>query len=184
MHPTNRRVAFVLALFLCLKIWAGPAQAAYQFYATIEGTKQGIFKGQGAGREKGRIPCLQFRYQANAPGDAAGGQVAGKRQHGQIIIVKEVDAASPQLFRALSTHEVLSHVDLEFIHVASDGREAVYKTLRITNAEAASIHTLAGGGANARGLEEVTLIFESTNLEVKGPDAKPIPVERWIDIEK
>jgi type VI secretion system Hcp family effector len=184
MRPKNRHAAFVLALFLCLTVWAGSAHAAYQFYATIEGTKQGTFTGEGTGRAKGRIPCLQFGYQPTVPRDIATGQTTGKRQHGQIAIVKHVDAASPQLFRAVATHEILSHVNLEFFHVASDGREEVYKTLRITNAEAASIRTRAGGGIGSRELEEVTLIFEQGNLEVTGPDAKPIPVERWISIEK
>jgi len=183
MRPTNRQVVPILAIFLCLTVWAGSAQAAYQFYMTIEGTKQGKFKGEGVGRDKGWIPCLQFSYQPSAPRDVASGQASGKRQHGQIVIVKERGAASPQIFRAVTTNEVLKQVSFEFVHVTADGREEVYKTLRITKAVVASVRTLTSEGAkDAR--EEVTLSFEQGNLEAKGPDAKPMPVEHWMGIQK
>ena len=100
MRPTNWPVVAVLAVFVCLPLWAGSAQAAYPFYMTIEGMKQGAFKGEGVGRDKGRLPCRQFSYQPAAGRDAAVGQASGRRHHGQIVIVKERGAASPQLFRA------------------------------------------------------------------------------------
>jgi len=182
MRPTNWQVVPVLAIFLCLTVWAGLAQAAHEFYVTIEGTKQGAFKGEGVGRAKGRIPCLSFSYQPSATRDVASGQASGKRQHAQIVIVKEVGAASPQIYRAVATHEVLSQVSFEFVHAAPDGREEVYKTLLITKALVASVRTLASGSDKPR--EEVTLTFEQGNLEAKGPDAKPLPVEHWMGIQK
>ncbi len=182
MRPTNRQVVPILAMFLCLTVWTGSAHAAYQFYVTIEGTKQGKFKGEGVGRDKGWIPCLQFSYQPGAVRDVSG-QASGKRQHGQIVIVKERGAASPQIFRAVTTNEVLKQVSFEFVRVTADGREEVYKTLRITKAVLASVRTLTSGGPkDVR--EEVTLSFEQGNLEAKGPDANPMPVERWMGIQK
>ncbi len=89
MRRMDRRVALVLAVILWVTLWSGSAQAAYQFYTTIDGTKQGKFKGEGPGRDTGRIPGLQFSYQPKPPRDVVPGQPSGKRQHEPIVIVKE-----------------------------------------------------------------------------------------------
>lgn len=180
----HRRAIPLLAAILCTTLWSGSARAAYQFYATIEGTKQGKFKGEGPGRDTGRIPCLQFGYQPKPPRDLAlgqPGQPSGKPQHESIVIVKESGAASPQFVQALATNELLRHVTFEFVHVGADGREGVYKTLRLTNATVTSVRHLAGiGGRPPR--EEVTFVFQQ--LEALAADGKLVPMERWIGIRK
>ncbi len=180
MHPAKCRVILVLAVVISVMCWSGSARAAYECYAMIEGAKQGKFKGEGPGRDTGRIPCLQFRYQPAPPRDVASGQSSGKRQHEPIVIVKESGAASPQLLRALTTHELLKQVTFDFVHPAADGREEVYKTLRLTNATVASFRRLPSGADAPR--EEVTFVFQQ--LEATGADGKPVPIEHWVGLPK
>lgn len=178
MRPANRRIITLLAVVLGVTCWSGSARAAYQCYAMIEGAKQGKFKGEGPGHDTGRIPCLEFRYQPQPPRDVAPGQSSGKSRHEPIVIVKASGSASRQLLQALTTHELLRHVTFEFVRVAADGREEVYKTLRLTNATVASFRQLAGGADTPR--EEVTFVFQQ--LEATGADGKPVPIEHWMGI--
>src|ERR1700758_2744129 len=103
---------------------------AFEFYVSITGKKQGRFKGEstGVGRRttKDRIPGLRFEFETISPRDAASGLPPGKRQHKPVVITKEWGAASPQLYQALVTNEVLSTVLFEFLKTDPNGKEVVY----------------------------------------------------------
>ena len=174
MHSTSRHVFVALVLTCCLTLVAGSAQAAYEFYMTIYGTKQGKFQG--------RVPGLKFSYEPNPSRAIATGQASGRPQHGNIVVTKELGQASPALFRALNTHEVLREVTFEFVRPALGKGEQVYKTLRLSNATVASIRRLATRGT--RDLEEVTFAFERETLQTRDADGRPVPLERWMTIPK
>jgi type VI secretion system secreted protein Hcp len=74
---------------------------------TIEGARQGKIKGgdvKTAGTEQIRLTDV---VRNEAPGgNAATGMATGRRQHGTITIVKEIDKASPMLYQAMSSNEV------------------------------------------------------------------------------
>jgi type VI secretion system (T6SS) effector Hcp len=96
---------------------------AYQFYITIEGSKQGVFKGSaGSGdakvarsAHKQRIAGIKFLSETTSPRDTATGQASGKRIHKPISITKQWDAASPQLFQALVNNETLNQCSLNLL---------------------------------------------------------------------
>ncbi len=175
MRSASRHVFAALVIIFCLTLVAGSAQAAYEVYMTINGTKQGTFQG-------GRIPCLKFSYEPSASRDIATGQASGKPRHEEIVVTKEWGPASPALFRAMNTNEVLREVKFEFVRATAAKGEQVYKTLRLSNATVASIHRMAIQGT--RELEEVTFTFEREKLETGGADGQPIPLERWMTIPK
>lgn len=80
------------------------AMAAVDAYMTIEGARQGKIKGgdvKTAGTEQIRLSDV-VREESR---DAASGMATGKRQHGTITIVKEIDKASPMLYQALNSNE-------------------------------------------------------------------------------
>jgi len=108
---------------------------AYEFYVTIEGTKQGKFKGESARKlHKEKIPAIGFSHEVTSPRDVATGQSSGKRQHGAITFVKEWGPSSPQIFQALTTNEVLKSVLFEFVATNSNGEEEIVDTIKLTNA--------------------------------------------------
>lgn len=175
MHSTSRHVFVALVLTCCLTLVAGSAQAAYEVYMTITGTKPGTFPSQ-------RIPCLKFSYEPTSSGNIATGQAAGKRRHEEIVVTKEWGPASPALFRAMNTNEVLREVKFEFVRATAGKGDQVYKTLRLSNATVASIHRMPDKGT--RELEEVTFVFDREKLEPGGADGQPVPLERWMTIPK
>jgi type VI secretion system secreted protein Hcp len=64
---------------------------AFQFYVTIEGAKQGTFKGDAVkvgGASSARIGVLTFNYAVTTPHDPATGQASGKRQHSPVSFTK------------------------------------------------------------------------------------------------
>jgi len=163
---------------------------AYEFYVTIEGKKQGAFKGESP-REvhKAKIAGLSYQHQIQSPRDAATGQASGKRQHGPISITKEWGPASPQIFQALVTNEVLPTVLFEFIHTTSDGAEETYHTIKLLNATVSSVEYMTGTGGESAStakhgsaydtheLEKVKFTYQ--RIEIENVTGKTSAVDDW-----
>ena len=101
---------------------------ANAFYVSIEGEAQGKFKGEAAFSKfgAGKITGVSFFMETVSPRDVATGQASGKRQHKPIRFTKEWGAASPQIYQALVTNEVLKSVLFEFVRTDSKGAEEVH----------------------------------------------------------
>jgi type VI secretion system secreted protein Hcp len=155
---------------------------AYEFYVSIEGTKQGKFKGESARKEhKDKLVGIRFNYQIKSPRDAASGQATGKRQHHPVTITKEWGAATPQLFQALVTNEVLKTVQLEFVQPTATGKNQVYHTIKLINAVVSDIKQYSGEAtdpsADIRELEDISFTFE--RIELENIPGKAIATDDW-----
>ena len=149
---------------------------AYEFYVTIEGTKQGKFKGdvQRKGRKE-QIAGLAFDYEVTSPRDASTGQATGKRQHKPVTITKHWGAATPQLFQALVTNEVLKSVLIEFVKPSPGGEEHVYHKIKLTDATISDIHQHAN--ADTHELEDISFTFRK--IEIENVDGKTAAADDW-----
>jgi type VI secretion system secreted protein Hcp len=153
-------------------------------YASIQGSKQGNFKGEGMvqGRQ-GQIECVGFNYITQALLDAGSGMSTGKRQHSPVVIVKRLDASSPQLLEAAFTNEVLKTVTIEFVRTGPDGRPASYQTIKLTNAVVVKVNQFGGTASPERlqpgssVLEEISFSFQK--IEVDNMDGKTSAVDSW-----
>jgi type VI secretion system secreted protein Hcp len=164
---------------------------AYEFYVTIEGHKQGLFKGSfdigddkaASARRKHRIAGIKFLSETTSPRDAATGQASGRRIHKPITITKEWDAASPQLFRALVENETLKSVLFEFVKTQPNGSEEVYHTVTLTNAAISNIKSYldltdtSGDAYDAHELEDVSFVFQKIELENR--EGKTAASDSW-----
>ena len=118
---------------------------ALNAYLRLKGQKQGDIKGSVTqkGRE-GKIMVIAASHEVISPRDPASGLPTGKRMHKPIVITKEVDAASPLLYQALSNNEALTEWELQFwapqLKAASGtGAEFQNYTVKLHNAAIASI---------------------------------------------
>ncbi len=137
-----------------------------EFTVSIEGAKQGRFKGEGSGDAvKDKLIGLAFEYEIKTPRDPASGAATGKRQHQPIVFTKEWGAASPQLFQAAATNESLKTVVFEFYPAAPGGAADAFYNIKLTNAAISSIRQRTVDG---RFLEEVSLSFAKIEVEHKG----------------
>jgi type VI secretion system secreted protein Hcp len=158
---------------------------AQKFYVTIKAAKQGTLKGQGSGREKDKIPGVAFSYGVESPRDAASGLPSGKRRHKPVVITKEWGAASPQLFQAAVTNEVLTSVLIEFLSTNSLGKEEVNYTVELTNVSISGFEGSLHLGENAgpivdtRELERITLEFQK--ITVTSVTGGTTATDDWLD---
>lgn len=166
---------------------------AYEFYVSIEGTKQGRFKGETGAARRGdgtaeslgadKIAGIRYLSEVKSPRDVATGQASGKRQHQPITITKEWGAASPQLFQALVQNEVLKSVFFEFVKTSSQGTEVVYHTVKLTNATVSNIKAYVdltdttGDPYDAHELEDVSFTFQKIEMENK--EGQTVASDDW-----
>jgi type VI secretion system secreted protein Hcp len=146
------------------------------------------------GTTSDKIRCLNFSYNVVSPRDAATGQASGKRQHKPITIVKEWDAASPLLMKALVANEEIRAVKFEFSRnkVDSPNFFDVFTEITLSNASIVELtHTVGEastrcpdgacvveGGSNPRELEECAIVCQKatmTNL-----DGKTTAEDTWV----
>ena len=148
---------------------------ANAFYVSIEGKQQGKFKGESAFSKlaTGKITGVSFSTETISPRDVATGQASGKRQHKPVRFTKEWGAASPQLFQALVSNEVLKSVLFEFVHPDAKGVEVVHYTIKLTNASVARVASSldlasrTGSRFDGHELEQIELTFETIEIEDK-----------------
>jgi type VI secretion system secreted protein Hcp len=161
---------------------------AQQFYVTIEGTKQGKFKGESQhAKAPDKITGLAFHYELTAPRDAATGLASGKRQHSPVTFVKEWGASSPQLFQAAVENELLKSILFEFVETTPEGMEKVFHTVKLTNASIASIKQDVQGpppgvAGETHDLEEISFTFQQ--IEMESIDGKTAAADKWMASSK
>jgi type VI secretion system secreted protein Hcp len=167
---------------LCLMLAGTLAYGAQNYYLKIEGVKQGAFKGEASRKGSLWIPVLQVSQGIESPRDAATGLASGKRQHKSIVIRKQVDAASPQLYRAATSHELLKQVVIEFVRPDAQGKEESYQTITLTDGNLAGYKRIGPAGKSARGKqekeeEEISITYEK--IEVKDKLGKTAATDDW-----
>jgi type VI secretion system Hcp family effector len=110
--------------------------AAYpvrSIFVSGKGKKLGPLKGESPRNDKkDRFEALRLDHDVSV-------SEAGKRQHHPLELTKEWGAASPQLFSALVTNEVLETVLIECYGVSPNGEEAIAHTIKLTNAQVVGI---------------------------------------------
>jgi type VI secretion system secreted protein Hcp len=163
----------------------------FRAYMSITGSKQGAFKGESMqDPRKHKIAILSLAYELSSPRDPRTGQASGKRQHQPITIVKDLGAASPQIFQALITNEVLTEILFEFYAITAQGVEELWYTIKCANGSVANLRLYSAdrkGEAFSLGnrpessetaeLEEVSFTFQT--IQVEHQATQTTAVDNW-----
>jgi len=137
---------------------------ASQFYFTIDGARQGIFKPDTVVAGAPKLIGLSCSIHLSSPRDTATGQASGKRQWQPVVVTKAWGPSSPQIFQALATNEVLKTVVVEFVRPGPRGQESTYATIRLTNGTVADLRQYTDAGPPYRQLEEIAFTFQKIEL--------------------
>jgi type VI secretion system Hcp family effector len=113
-------------------------------YVTIQSKVQGPLRGHDKHKD-GWVEVLAFSYEVTAPRDISTGQASGKRQHQPVVITKEWGAATPQLFQALWSNEVLTSVAIQFVDPNGKSPKKNPHRIHLTNAVVSQINHIGGG---------------------------------------
>jgi type VI secretion system secreted protein Hcp len=154
--------------------FASPAIAANEFFVSVQGARQGQFKGESTRKgHEGEVVGLSYDYGLKSPRDPASGQATGKRQHTPVTFTKEWGGSTPQFFSALVNNELLRTVKFQFFRTSVRGAEEVFQTVTLTNARVTAIkHRTATApvpdaahpNTEMLELEDVSLIFEKIEI--------------------
>ena len=148
---------------------AGPTN----FTISVEGTKQGVFKGESTRpMQQGKIAGVAFYYGVKSGREAGSGLATGRRTQSGITFTKAIDGTTLQFYQAMTTNEILKSVVIEFWGTKPNGSEAVFYTIKLTNATVSGIEQYAGRapeGDVARPmdgtpLEDITVNFQKIEL--------------------
>ena len=95
----------------------------------VTGTTQGAIQGSCdmTGRED-TVLVYGINHDVHIPRDPQSGLASGKRIHGSLNILKEMDKSTPKLYQALVTGEILSEVVLKWYRINDSGQEENYFT--------------------------------------------------------
>jgi type VI secretion system Hcp family effector len=106
---------------------------------------------------------LSFEYHAGAS------PAGGDKRSGPITFVKEVDAASANLYQALVKSTALPSVVFEFVRIrpAPDDDLVIYQTITLTNAKVAELTQSVGTGLPGDAsthIETISFTFDKIDL--------------------
>jgi len=112
-------------------------------YAWFTGTKSGEMKGSVAisGRE-GSSEVMEFDHQVYIPTDKSSSKLTGTRVHEPLKLVKSFDSASPLLYQACCSGELLSQVIVRWYQIDPNGRETEYFNHTLKNAKVAGVRAV------------------------------------------
>lgn len=178
MLVANRFFRVALGAAFCFALFGSAASAAEKYYMKVEGTKQGEFKGSVTRNGSRWIEVSSFNYTVQSPRDAATGQASGKRQHKPIVIQKNTDSASPQLFQACTTNEVLKEVVFQVTRTGPAGKERLYQTFTLTNAHIPSAKKVGGKGTKKKD-EEEEIEFTFQKIVTTNASGKVTATDDW-----
>lgn len=144
-------------------------------YLTVTGNTQGAIDGSCTikGHEN-TILVQAVEHTIEIPKSPQTGLPTGKRIHGPLTILKEIDKSSPKLFQALTSGEQLSSAKLSYYRISPSGKEELYYTVELKNAIITSLkkffpNCLDPVGKTIGHMEEASFTYE-TIIETWTPD--------------
>lgn len=128
-------------------------------YISIHGKNQGhITKGAFTSDSVGNvyveghedeILAQEVDHHISAPTDPQSGQPAGQRVHGPLIFTSALNKASPMLYQALATGEMLPTVEVKWFRTSGDGKQEHFFTTKLEDATIVGIHTVLPNAQDA-----------------------------------
>lgn len=113
---------------------------ALNAYLRIKGQQQGEIKGSVAQTgSEGTILVTGVSHSIESPRDATSGLPTGIRVHEPLIITKEPDPSTPLLYKMLVSQENIPEWELQFWQPGPMEAEINSYTIKLTNANIASI---------------------------------------------
>ena len=175
-----RLVALSGAALMAFLVSSMAAPADQVAFMKVVGQKQGALKGPATGAKwAGMIPVLATAFEITSPRDPASGLPTGKVRYGALTITKECDSATPQLFQAATTNEVLTSVVLQFQETNANGEEVVAHTIALGQATVVGITQYVGQAGDPRGLpavllEDVSFTYGTIAVDAGGGPARGV----------
>ncbi|WP_336756586.1 Hcp family type VI secretion system effector [Pantoea sp. USHLN298] len=112
---------------------------------------------------EGSMELRTLHHSLTIPTDPMAGKVTGTRQHAPFQFTKELDSASPYLFKAAATGQTLKSAEFRFYHINHSGQEVEYYRITLENVKVISVSPVMHDTRGCPGtghMEEVALNYE------------------------
>lgn len=123
-----------------------------------------IIRGSSDVRDReGSIELQGLSHSIAIPTDPMTGKVTGTRQHSPFQFSKELDSASPYLFKAAATGQTLKSAEFRFYNINDAGQEVEYYRITLENVKVISVSPVMHDTRSCPGtghMEEVALNYE------------------------
>ncbi len=127
------------------------------------------------------IEVLSYSHSIHVPYDAASGQVTGARQHSPFRVTKSIDKATPLLYNALASSNLMTKFELRLLGPSSTGQELHYFSVELTNARIVSIQTSASTAPSSNvAVETVSFIY--TRITWTWIDGGITAQDDWVEV--
>ncbi|MCT4705392.1 type VI secretion system tube protein Hcp [Enterobacteriaceae bacterium H16N7] len=112
---------------------------------------------------EGSIELRGLHHCLTIPTDPMTGKVTGTRQHSPFQFTKELDSASPYLFKAAATGQTLKSAEFRFYNINYAGQEVEYYRITLESVKVISVSPVMHDTRGCPGtghMEEVALNYE------------------------
>ena len=90
------------------------------------------------GRENS-VEVVEFDHAVRIPTDGNTGKLTGTRVHEALTLVKEFDASSPYLYKAVTSGQTLKEVEFKWYQIDDAGSEQEYFNIKLDNVKVVSV---------------------------------------------
>lgn len=112
-------------------------------------------------KHKDWIEVLSYGHSMTQPTSStrssAGGATTGRAEHGDIVITKHIDKASPKLYEALSKGTHIPKATIEFLRAGGD--KVKYLEIKLEEILISNVTSGGGSGADNFPTEQVSLNY-------------------------
>ncbi|AKJ42103.1 Hcp family type VI secretion system effector [Pragia fontium] len=131
---------------------------------------------------EGSIELVEFDHKIHIPTDGNTGKLTGTRVHAPLTFVKEVDASSPYLYKAVTTGQTLKSAEIKWYTIDDAGQEVEYFNTMMDTVKVVSIkpvmHNIKDPTKERYNhLEEVEVRYEKITWTYK--DGNIIHADSW-----
>ncbi|HCM9256395.1 TPA: type VI secretion system tube protein Hcp [Enterobacter cloacae subsp. dissolvens] len=114
-------------------------------------------------QREGSIELRGLTHNLSIPVDETIGRLTGTRQHAPFLFEKEIDSASPYLYRAVATGQTLKSAEVKWYHINDAGQEVEYFNILLEGVKVVSITPIMHDTRNCPGtghMESIQLRYE------------------------
>lgn len=111
---------------------------------------------------EGSIALRGIHHNLSIPTDNSSGKLTGTRQHAPFQFEKEIDSASPYLYKAVATGQTLKAAELKWYRISDAGQEEEYFNILMEDVKVISISPIMHDTRNCPGtghMESVALRY-------------------------
>jgi type VI secretion system secreted protein Hcp len=111
---------------------------------------------------EGSIELRGVQHLLSIPTDNNTGKLTGTRQHAPFMFEKEIDSASPYLYKAVATGQTLKEAEIKWYRISDAGQEEEYFNILMEDVKVISISPIMHDTRNCPGtghMESVALRY-------------------------